>query len=64
MLVGRGIFVLAALVALTACAAADPMTPVAWDVLELVGRRVYFRAVDGLEEIAFAWIGWANVRLG
>lgn len=42
----------------------DLMTPVAWDVLELVGRRVYFRAVDGLEESAFAWIGWANVRVG
>jgi len=42
----------------------DSMTPVKWDVVELVGRQVYFRAVDGLDITAFAWIGWHKVRVG
>ena len=42
----------------------DQMTPVRWDVVEFIGRRVYFRAVDALAENAFAWIGWQNVRVG
>lgn len=42
----------------------DSMTPVQWDVVELIGRRVYFRAVDGIDDTAFAWIGWKNVRVG
>ncbi len=42
----------------------DAMTPVKWDVVELIGRRVYFRAVDGLADTAFAWIGWSNLRVG
>lgn len=42
----------------------DNMTPVRWDVVELIGRRVYLRGVDGLAEGAFAWIGWQNVRVG
>ena len=44
--------------------AQDMLTPVSWDVLELIGRRVYFRAVDGVAENAFAWMGMRNLRVG
>ncbi len=40
------------------------MTPVRWDVVELIGRQVYFRAIDGVAEPAFAWMGVADVRVG
>jgi len=42
----------------------DEMTPVRWDVIELIGRRVYLRAVDGVAEPAFAWMGLRAVRVG
>ncbi len=42
----------------------DAMTPVRWDVVELVGRRVYIRAVDDISDTGFAWIGLQNVRVG
>ncbi|MCX7599645.1 MAG: hypothetical protein N2512_12380 [Armatimonadetes bacterium] len=42
----------------------DEMTPVRWDVVELVGRRVYFRAIDGVAEPAFAWMGLRAIRVG
>jgi hypothetical protein len=42
----------------------DAMTPVQWDVVELVGKRVYFRAVDGMSGNGFSWIGLQNVRVG
>ncbi len=41
----------------------NELAPVQWDVVELVGRRVYFRAIDGIAESGYAWMGWANVRL-
>ena len=44
--------------------AQDMLTPVRWDVLELIGRRVYFRAVDNVAEPSFAWMGLRNVRIG
>ena len=42
----------------------DSMAPVRWDVLELIGRRVYFRAVDALSGSGFSWMGWQNVTVG
>lgn len=44
--------------------ATDAMTPVHWDVVELIGRQVYFRAIDGVSDQAFAWMGVADVRVG
>jgi hypothetical protein len=41
----------------------DYFQPVIWDVRDLAGRRVYLRAVDGLAEGAFAWMGCKDVPL-
>ncbi len=42
----------------------DGLTPMRWDVVELIGTRVYFRAVDAVADTAFAWMGIADVRVG
>ena len=44
--------------------ATDAMTPVRWDVVELIGRQVYFRAIDGASDGAFAWLGIGAVHVG
>ena len=42
----------------------DAMAPVRWDVVELIGRQVYLRAVDAAAEPAFAWMGVRHLRVG
>ncbi len=42
----------------------DAMQTVTWDVVELIGRRVYFRAVDAADEPMFAWFGVGDIRIG
>ncbi|MBM3500131.1 MAG: hypothetical protein FJX74_15855, partial [Armatimonadetes bacterium] len=42
----------------------DAMQTVTWDVVEHLGRRVYFRAVDAGDETMFAWFGVADVLVG